>query len=290
MSILGGFEQFSRGERNGAIVLLIIIVSLTLYVFFSKQFVPEGTMTSEDYEKLKANYPVKSSVNQTEQFKESRRRQLFHFNPNLISVDSLQLLGFSIKEAASIDKYRNKGGVFYKAIDFKKMYCVDDKTYALLEEFIVLPEIERIETSYEQHYTPDEKPLVELNSASANQLMSVKGIGKKLSSRIIKTRSIYGGFNNVEQLKLVYGLSDENYQRIITQVYVDQDKMEGLSINDVSSKDLIKHPHIHTWDIVNLIINERKQGGNYSSYDEFIGRTNLVDSIAVNLKPYLKFK
>lgn len=288
MSFLGGFEQFSRGERNGAIVLLIIIVSLTLYVFFSKQFVPEGTMTPEDYENLKAEYPVNSTTNREEQDKESRR--LFHFNPNTVSIDSLQLLGFSPKEAASIDKYRNKGGVFYKAIDFKKMYCVDDKTYELLEEFIVLTELERSETSNEQDYTLDEKPLVELNSANADQLMSVKGIGEKLSSRIIKTRSIFGGFNNVEQLKLVYGLSDENYERIITQVYVDQDKMEGLSINDVSAKDLIKHPHIQTWDIVNLIINERKQGGNYSSFDEFVARTNLVDSIAVNLKPYLKFK
>lgn len=286
MSILGGFEQFSRGERNGAIVLLLIIVSLTVYVFFSKQFVPEGTMTPEDYENLKSEYVIDSS--QSHQPAVEIERKLFPFNPNIISLDSLQLLGFTEKEAGSIEKYRSKGGTFYKPSDFKKMYCVDDKTYAVLEDYIFIPVKHYDDKPEEQEY--EEKPLVELNSASAEQLKTVKGIGEKLSARIIKTRSIYGGFTAVEELKLVYGLSDENYERIITQVYVNPDLMPGLNVNQAVAKDLIKHPHIHTWDIVNLIINERKQGGNYSDFEEFISRTNIADSIANNLKPYLKFQ
>ncbi len=286
MSILGGFEQFSRGERNGAIVLLLIIVSLTVYVFFSKQFVPEGTMTPEDYENLKSEYVIDSS--QSHQPAAEIERKFFPFNPNVISLDSLELLGFSEKEAGSIEKYRSKGGTFYKPSDFKKMYCVDDKTYTLLEKYIVIP-VKDYKDDYEVK-DPKEQALVELNSASAEQLKMVKGIGEKLSARIVKTRSIYGGFTAVEELKLVYGLSDENYERIITQVYVNPDLMSGLNVNQAVAKDLIKHPHIHSWDIVNLIINERKQGGNYADFEEFISRTNLADSIANNLKPYLKFQ
>ena len=64
----------------------------------------------------------------------------FPFNPNTITQDSLQLLGFSQRQAASIIKYRTKGGKFRVKRDFAKMYVVDSAKYALLEPFIFLPD------------------------------------------------------------------------------------------------------------------------------------------------------
>ena len=68
------------------------------------------------------------------------RKQAFPFNPNTITRDSLQLLGFSQRQAASIIKYRTKGGKFRVKRDFAKMYVVDSAKYALLEPFILLPD------------------------------------------------------------------------------------------------------------------------------------------------------
>ena len=42
----------------------------------------------------------------------------FPFNPNTITEDSLQMLGFSQQQAASIIKYRTKGGKFRVKRDF----------------------------------------------------------------------------------------------------------------------------------------------------------------------------
>ena len=64
----------------------------------------------------------------------------FPFNPNTITEDSLQLLGFSQRQAASIIKYRTKGGKFRVKRDFAKMYVVDSAKYASLEQFILLPD------------------------------------------------------------------------------------------------------------------------------------------------------
>ena len=64
----------------------------------------------------------------------------FPFNPNTITQDSLQILGFSRRQAASIIKYRTKGGKFRVKRDFAKMYVVDSVKYAALEPFILLPD------------------------------------------------------------------------------------------------------------------------------------------------------
>lgn len=64
----------------------------------------------------------------------------FPFNPNTITEDSLQMLGFSQRQAASIIKYRTKGGKFRVKRDFAKMYVVDSAKYAALEPFILLPD------------------------------------------------------------------------------------------------------------------------------------------------------
>ncbi len=64
----------------------------------------------------------------------------FPFNPNTITEDSLQMLGFSQRQAASIIKYRTRGGKFRVKRDFAKMYVVDSAKYASLEEYILLPD------------------------------------------------------------------------------------------------------------------------------------------------------
>lgn len=63
----------------------------------------------------------------------------FAFDPNTITGDSLQLLGFSPRQAQSILKYRSKGGKFRYKEDFARLYVVDSMVYALLEEYLLLP-------------------------------------------------------------------------------------------------------------------------------------------------------
>ena len=66
------------------------------------------------------------------------RRQVesFRFNPNTVSVEDLRRLGFSEKQAASIDHYRQKGGRFRRAEDFAKSYVVADSVFDRLAPYI----------------------------------------------------------------------------------------------------------------------------------------------------------
>ncbi len=64
----------------------------------------------------------------------------FSFNPNTVSRDSLQLLGFTAKQAQSVINYREKGGKFRKREDFAKLYVVDSAMYRSLAPYILLPD------------------------------------------------------------------------------------------------------------------------------------------------------
>ena len=65
--------------------------------------------------------------------------QLFPFNPNTVSLDSLTLLGFSVKQAQTILRYREKGGRFRHKEDFAKIYTVSPEMYERLAPFITIP-------------------------------------------------------------------------------------------------------------------------------------------------------
>jgi competence ComEA-like helix-hairpin-helix protein len=62
---------------------------------------------------------------------------------------------------------------------------------------------------------------VELNTADTTLLQTVKGIGPASARRIVKYRSLIGGFTHTDQLLKVWGITPENFIRIEEQVFVD---------------------------------------------------------------------
>lgn len=52
---------------------------------------------------------------------------------------------------------------------------------------------------------------LDLNSATTEQLQSVKGIGPKLAQAIEEYRKTHQGFKSVDELKDVKGIGDKNF-------------------------------------------------------------------------------
>lgn len=55
---------------------------------------------------------------------------------------------------------------------------------------------------------------VNLNTATAEELMSVDGIGEQRAASIISYREYLGGFTSVEQLKDISGFGDAIYEKV----------------------------------------------------------------------------
>ena len=153
----------------------------------------------------------------------SRKVESFSFNPNTVSVEDLQRLGFSEKQAQSIDNYRLKGGRFRRKEDFAKSYVVADSVYDRLEPYIVIPKLD-------------------INKADSTALLDLPGIGPYFAGKIVSYRTSLRGYSAPEQLMEIYHFDREKYDGL--KDLITCSAPEPYPIWTLSEDELSKHPHI----------------------------------------------
>lgn len=164
---------------------------------------------------------------------------LFLFNPNVVSEDSLMLLGFHKSVARRLINYRSKGGKFYTKQDVKKIYGVTDQLMDNIYSFINLPEF--VSKTPERQLTQK----IDINRAGVDQLKEVKMIGDIYASRIVKYRNSLGGFLSLNQLDEVYGLPNDALRNLKSIAFINSGfKPKKLKVNHAGLEELQNHPYI----------------------------------------------
>ena len=64
-------------------------------------------------------------------------------------------------------------------------------------------------------------PRININTASANELETLPGIGKGLAARIIEHREKFGPFRRAEHLLIVRGISDRRFRALRDSITVE---------------------------------------------------------------------
>ncbi|MCR4570153.1 MAG: helix-hairpin-helix domain-containing protein [Bacteroidales bacterium] len=154
---------------------------------------------------------------------QTRRVESFRFNPNTVSVEDLQRLGFSEKQAQAIENYRQKGGRFRRKADFAKSYVVADSVFARLEPYIDLPKLD-------------------INKADSTALLALPGIGPWYAGKIVSYRKELGGFSHPEQLLEIYRFDREKYDGLSDLITCSQP--EPYPLWTLPEADLAHHPYI----------------------------------------------
>ena len=165
----------------------------------------------------------------------TRRVESFRFNPNTVSVEDLCRLGFSQKQAQSIDNYRKKGGRFKKKSDFAKSYVVSDSIFRRLEPYIDIP-------------------LLDLNLADSAALDALPGIGGWFARAIISHRQKLGGFSYKEQLMDIKNLDMERYAALEELVTVSPQHVRAYPLWTLPEDSLRKHPYIRSREAAHAIV------------------------------------
>jgi len=215
---------FSKGELNGLILLILIIVLLKAFPLiynYYKQVDKDEPVLLASIKKI-AITDGESSYYNRERIENSvtkAKSRLFKFDPNKISSEEWQTLGLSPKQAQSIVNYRNKGGKFYKVEDLQKMYTISPAMYKKLLPYVIIenpePSFAKTNFQYEKkEYVKKVLAVVDLNQADSAGLDQIKGIGPAFANRILKYRERLGGFYKKEQLLEVYGLDSVKYNEI----------------------------------------------------------------------------
>jgi DNA uptake protein ComE-like DNA-binding protein len=280
-------------------IFLIVILIISVFIF---DFLPDHPITSKTIdpkrvEELMAKIEVKESAkkkvfqdryaNKYEKYDSdntpSKPIKLFPFDPNQASEAQLEELGIANWMAKRIINYRTKGGQFRKKEDLQRIYDFPTDLYAKLESYITLPEksvsggfasfpksegSSEVKTSIIASTKESFKPVAfDLNRADTNDLKKLKGIGSKLSARIIKYRDMVGGFYSENQVKEVFGLDSIVLDEILKFGTVNNPSLKKIKINEVTNEEF-KHYYIRPY-IAKSIIAYRQQHGNFTSKKDF---------------------
>jgi len=127
-------------------------------------------------------------------------------------------------------------------------------------------------------------PLLDLNTASAEELERLPGIGPKTAERIVKYREKLGYFVSLEQLREVWGLRAENLDRALPYLQI-KSRGHPLSLRTASVEELAQHPYI-SWKLARALIRQRYQWGDGPIPPE-VWRNWLPDTLRDRLEPYL---
>lgn len=126
---------------------------------------------------------------------------------------------------------------------------------------------------------------VDINAADSLALLNIKGIGPVFAGRIIKYRNLLGGFVKKEQLLEVYGFDAERYDEVKDHVKIVKGH-KVMNLNEVSFKELNKHPYIK-YDLTKAIFNLKKKLGTFKAVDDIKQIDLVTDELYNKLAPYL---
>ena len=152
-----------------------------------------------------------------------RAVESFRFNPNTVSAEDLQRLGFSEKQALAIIHYREKGGRFRRKEDFAKSFVVADSVYERLAPFIDIPRLD-------------------INRADSTELLALPGIGPYFAGKVVAYRQQLGGYSCTGQLMEIYHFDQEKYDGLKDLIRCSEPSPYPLW--ELPEEELARHPHI----------------------------------------------
>lgn len=295
-SFLFSFFHFNKQERNGMFVLFLILVILFSVKILLPYFVQSNSSIYLKTLDLKSNatdidtHLDKEILEPKNSINSYHKTELFVFNPNSLSAEDASKLGFSKKLISTLFNFRSKGGRFFKPSDLKKIYGLSPKFYEMIEPYVLIPNFKNDTTS--RHYTSfpkknNVKTILELNSADSLLIVSLRGIGPSFAKRIIKYRTMLGGFHQINQLKEIYGMTDSLFICLSSQVNIDDKKIIQIPINTTDLNTLRKHPYFN-FQSAQAIINYRTKHGKLIEND--IVELGIFNSQKLSvILPYLTY-
>jgi comEA protein len=89
----------------------------------------------------------------------------------------------------------------------------------------------------EESEIQDEIVWIDINSADAEELMLLKGVGEEIAANIIAYREENGGFRNIEEIMNVSGIGEKKFEDICEYIYV-----ENPSYDDEEEAEFVPEP------------------------------------------------
>ena len=255
-------------------------------------------ITENEYFRLENYIEIDSGGNnfsQTNKEYSKTRQEIFEpfeFDPNFVSKEDLEKLGFSTKAANNLIKFRQKGGTFRYKDELSKIYGVDEVLFEKLYAFIVFKEKSNEKNTLNENEKTVTKTTIkevdfvlDINTATDVDLQNIYGIGPYYAKSIINFRTNLGGFYTIDQVGETYNFPDSTFQMLKPYLKLETPPKK-INLNTISVEELAKHPYLKFKE-AKVIINYRNQHGAFSDLNELEKIIALKPALISKIKPYL---
>ena len=289
LSSLTPYFKFSKSQRAGIFALFAVIVFFQfLYFFVDFNPKPNNANAKQRWVVL----PVVKDATAT--YKKKDAYVMRPFNPNFITDFKGYKLGMTIEEIDRLLAYRKTNRFVNSAEEFQAVTHVSDSLLRVMAPYFKFPDwvTKRKALHGFEKKTFDKKvskSVLDINTATADDLKKVFGIGDGLSERILKEKEKFGGFVCMDQLQDVWGLSPEVIQNLNQDFRVSTlPSVKKFNVNKMSVKELMQFPYFK-FPVAKAIVTFRSMNNGIAGIEDLSKISNFpVDKIKI-IALYLEF-
>ena len=226
------FRSF-RTQRV-AFFLFSILIGFQIYLeFFYLQNEPRDIMAFD--------FVLQEQIDSLKQ--RERKDQIYPFNPNYISLSKGYQLDLSLEEIERLHRFRNSGKFANSVAEFKAVTQVSSDWIIKYSPYFKFPEW--VTSKKLKVKDLNVSVIKDINTATAEELIEIRGIGAVLSKRIVKYRLSIKGFDLMEQLNQVYGLDSLVISKIKSQYQIlTPAKRTKIVLAEATMEDLLRIPFL----------------------------------------------
>ena len=172
--------------------------------------------------------------NKSNEERRKETKQKPSFDPNTASYQDLLDQGFSKYATNSLQGYLETGARIQTKEDLKRIYGIDESLFLEISDRVKINSLSEtvnldssISISLEGVILDDFDP----NIASLDELLS-QGFDRKTAYSLIAYRKKAGFFNDKEQLRRIYGMSDSLFESMESRIQIVLESIVDTSLKD----------------------------------------------------------
>lgn len=275
------FTYFSPSARRASLVITALIV---LSIFIPSIF--KAFSKPHDLEAQKQlNYIYDSllaSLKDSTTVQPAKAYQITNIN----TATKEQWIALDVKPyiAERIEKYLAHGGKFNKPEDVLRIYGFDSSLFLQIQPYLYVESNNKELNNNITHVKPTS--LVEINSADSITIEKLPGIGPSFTKRILKYRSLLGGYYSKNQLLEVFGFNQQMLDKISDKISIDTTAIRKISLNTTEIGTLYRHPYVGP-EKAKLILKFRRYQKNPLTIELIVREEVFNDKEIEKIRPYI---
>lgn len=231
MKFIREYFYFTRGERNGTIILVVIMLFIFVFPYVYNRY-EKSSVYNPDPEFIREVNAFYNRPGRENRDIENKSGLVFTSSAPVLLTDTTvlkqsQLPGESVNQKSQVS---GESGMLQSNVPGESVNPQSHVTDSLRR------------VTYKSVISGT--MIIDINTADTSELMLIRGIGPVFSRRIIKYRDILGGYHDVSQLLEVYGIDENRYLEVKAFIFADKSQVVKLCPLTDEFGVLLRHPYL----------------------------------------------